>query len=260
MVWRCGSTLLAACFFGGFLAAPVPLQADPGTDFRVENRVYRAGDKEPTSRSTTIFHQGVVYDYLDDPAEVIVFDRPAGRFVLLDLGRHVRCELTTDELQSFVEQISTAAAKNSDPFLRFLAAPDLTEQFDESSGELKLTSSWLSYRVTTLRTEVQSTVESYREFADWYARLNTMLNPGSHPPTARLALDAALARHQLVPREVRLMMTPKRGFPPRRVRLRSEHQLIRPLAAADLDRVAQTREFMQIFERIGFHDYRRPAS
>jgi len=237
---------------------PTGPAAEMDRDFRVENRVYQGGKKEPQSRSTTIFHEGAVYDYLAEPEEVIVFEAQASRFVLLDTARRVRCELTTRQVETFVEQLQETAAKHEDPFVRFLAAPELTEHFDASTGELSLSSPWISYRVLTVAVDDPTIVKRYRAFADWYAKLNTMLIPGSRPPSARLALNAAMARRGVVPKKVYLTMTPKRGFPPRRVQLHSEHQLVASLAAGDLDRMAQTREFMQIFKLVGFYDYRRP--
>jgi len=251
-----------ACALGGLIAGlalgRTSAAAHAGVHFRVENRVFRGGKTTPESQSTTIFHQGAVYDYLTEPAEVVVFEPEAEQFVLLDRVRRVRCELSTRQLASFVEQLQEAAAKQDDPFVRFLAAPELTERFDASSGELTLASPWITYRALTVAVDDRTMVARYREFADWSARLNTALNPGSRPPSARLALNAALARRHVLPRKVRLTMTPKRGFPPRRVRLHSEHQFVASLGAGDLDRVAQTREFMQIFKLVGFYDYRRP--
>jgi len=255
--WRRCLVCALGCLIGGFATSQAPRAAGPESDFRVENRVYQGGKKEPLSRSTTIFHRGAVYDYLAEPAEVIVFDAQAARFVLLDMARRIRCELTTRQVETFVEQLQETAAKQDDPFVRFLAAPELTEHYDASTGELRLSSPWISYRVLTMEVDDPTIVKRYREFADWYARLNTVLSPGSRPPSARLALNAALARRNLVPKEVHLTMTPKRGFPPRRVHLNSEHDLVASLAAGDLDRIAQTREFMQIFKLVGFYDYRR---
>ena len=40
-----------------------------GEDFRIENSVYLGSQKEPRIRSTTIFCGGVVYDYLEEPAD-----------------------------------------------------------------------------------------------------------------------------------------------------------------------------------------------
>ena len=51
----------------------------------------------------------------------------------------------------------------------------------------------------------------------------------------------------------------KKTFPPQRVALRSQHQLVRRVVEGDLDRVAQTRQFMQIYKLVGFEHYRHSA-
>jgi hypothetical protein len=234
-------------------------EAATSEDFRVENKVFFGSGKRADNRSTTIFRDGTVYDYLEEPAEVVVFDKRGGRFVLLDMARRVRAELTTEEVLAFTERLQHRAEAQQDPLMRFLAAPQLDEQFDAASGELTLSSPWVTYRLLLVDTQSQAISQQYREFSDWYARLNTLLSPGSKPPFARLAVNEALAKRQAVAREVHLTLTTKRGFPPTRTTIRSSHRLVRRLAEADLDRVAQTRQFMRIFQPVEFEQYRRTA-
>jgi hypothetical protein len=238
---------------------PVGVPSVASEDFRVENEVFLEGRKKADSRSTTIFRDGIVYDYLEEPPEVIVFDKPGGRFVLLETTRRVRTELTTQEVVAFTERLQKRAEALEDPFVKFLAAPQFEEQYDEASGELTLSSPWMTYRLLLADAESPAISQQYRESCDWYARLNTLLNPGSKPPFARLAVNAALAKREAIPRQVRLTLTPENGFPPKRTTIRSRHRLVRRLAQADLDRVAQTRQFMQIFKLVGFEQYRQLA-
>ncbi len=228
-----------------------------GEDFRVENLVFSGNDKEPAGRSTTIFHNGMVFDYLEDPAEVIVLEPSAGRFVLLDLSRRIRAELSTKHLAAFTQRLRQSADAHNDPFLRFMAAPKFDEHLDRQSGELTLSSEWMTYRLLTVEAGSRAIADQYREFSDWYARLNTMLHPGSKPPFARLLVNDALARREATPREVHLTFMPKKTFPPKRITIRSEHKLSRHVPKADLDRMAQTREFMRIFQPVGFGQYRK---
>ena len=73
--------------------------AGPSADgFRVENAVYFGDEVQPTSQSTTIFSGGVVYDCMKTPAETVVFEPWAGRFVLLSEKHHCRTELTTTDV------------------------------------------------------------------------------------------------------------------------------------------------------------------
>ena len=80
--------VLAAALFLA-LATPLAIEAAQAADFRVDNAVYAEGQTQPQSHGVTIFHDGLVYDFLDEPAEVIVFDQAYRRFILLDISRHV---------------------------------------------------------------------------------------------------------------------------------------------------------------------------
>ena len=192
---------------------------------------------------------------MKQPEEVIVLDKAAGRFVLLDTVRKVRSELTIASVLDFNEQLRQSAKRQSDPLLNFLADPKLKEEFDETAHELTLSSDWMTYRVLLEKVEESEILALYREFSDWYARLNTLLNPGSRPATARLLVNEALSRREATARKVSLTITLRKTFPPKRVSLSSEHQLIRHIAESDLDRVTQTRQFMTIFKPVSFEEY-----
>jgi hypothetical protein len=249
--WIVGSVLVSAAVGPGVRAA--------AEDFRVENEVFVGSQKQPALKSTTIFHQGVVYDFLSKPNEVVILDLAAGRLVLLDLALRVRTELNLSQIVTFTEQLREWARSQDDPFLKILADPEFEEQYDESSGELTLSSQWVTYRLLLVDAEKQEIAEQYRSFCDWTTRLNAMLSPGGRPPFSRLMVNEALARHEAVAREVRVTITPKKTFPPTRTTLRSEHQLVRQVMPGDVDRVAQARQFMQIFRPVGFDEFRQSA-
>ncbi len=238
---------------GGILAAARPVA---GEDFCVENKVFSGNGKQPVSQSTTIFVGGMVYDYLREPDEVVVFDKAAGRFVLLDMDHKVRTEVTTKKVEDWTSELQRRAASHPDPFLKFLANPKFTETYDVATDILTLGSPWLTYRLVLAGTDSPAVAQQYQEFSDWYCRLNTVLNPGSKPPAARLAVNEALARRKATAREVYLTLTPKGGFPARRTKVRSEHQLLTQVAEADKIRVGQTRQFMAIFQAVSFEKYR----
>ncbi len=228
--------------------------ATSAEDFRVENRVYVADQKQPLSRSTTIFHGNMVYDCLAAPAETVVFDKAAGRFILLDLTRQLRCELSTSDVTTFVDQLQSLAAKSKDPAAKFLADPKFDEHSD-NGDELTLASPWVTYRVTMSREADRNVVDQYRDSCDWYARLNALLVPGSRPPQGRLKLDAALAARQATASRTVLTIASGKGGKQKTV-VRSEHELIRPLEQTDLEQVARTRESMDQFKLVSFDQYR----
>jgi hypothetical protein len=249
MVLRFGLALL------GLLAA-LAAGRSRADDFRVENKIFVAGEKEPSTRSTTIFYNGLVYDFLANPGEITIFDKAHARFILLDTAGKFRTELPLEQIAGLNEKLKAWAAEQSDPFLNFTADPKFTEEFDKANGVLKLDSSWITYRVTMMDAPSEAVARQYREFSDWYVKLNTRINPGGRLPYPRLAVNAALeGRHQL-PRAVELSMRPKK-LSLQRINVRSEHQLVHTLVDSDRQRVTQALEFVAIFNPLEFDQYQK---
>ncbi len=251
--------VLAAIGATAKAAAPPPGVEPAAVDFRVDNAVFLGEEKEPVCRSTTIFHTGVVYDCMKAPAETIVFEMSAGRFILLNLKARTRAQLSIGEVTTFTDRLQEDAAhKDTDPLIKYLAAPKFREQFDPASNTLTLDSPMVVYRITLATERDPSVAEQYHQFSDWYARLNALLSPGSLPPFGRLVANAALAQRNATAARVTLKLSPggkwARVYPPL---IRSEHQLIRSLTAADLERVEQARKQMADFRPISFAEYRK---
>ncbi|MGA2031111.1 MAG: hypothetical protein ABSG68_02540 [Thermoguttaceae bacterium] len=251
-----GGLLLAATFLG-------PTRAT-GTDFRVDNEVSGGNSKEPDTRSTTIFLGDNVYDYMEHPAETIVLEKALGRFALLDTARRVRTELSTRDVLAFNDRLKQLAAVHKDPFLSFLADPKFTEQYAADSHELTLASPMMTYQVKFSDPGTGTIAQQYREFSDWYARLNTMLIPGARPPFARLLVNEALAKHGAMAEEVRLTVawtppTTNRPVEAKPMTMRSRHRLLSHLSSADMSRVSETRGCMRTFTAVAFEQYRKPA-
>jgi hypothetical protein len=225
-------------------------------DFKVENAVYAGDEQEPASRSITYFTGGAVYDCMKAPAEVAIFEKSADRFVLVDVPRQVRTELSTKQIATFIQQLKELAAKNADPLIKFSAEPAFQKHFDAATNELTLSSQWLNYRVVLAPQANQEVVARYHEFCDWDARLNALLTPGLLPPFGRLQVDVAVAQRRAVASQVFLTITSsKAGQPPTKVR--SEHSLVRPLTASDLDYVARLRAALGDFKSVSFDQYRK---
>ena len=240
------------------LTAAISLAAGTalGVDFRVENRVFSGGEKTPQVQSTTIFLDGVVYDYLEHPKEITVFDGANGRFICLDPIRHVRTELSTEHLESLAMRLKDWAANQPDGFLKFLADPKFEKSLDKDTGERVFDSTWMTYRVTAVRTGNQEIASQYATFSDWYGRLNMRINPGSRPPFARMIVNAELDREQLFPEKVHLTLRPNAGgLLAKKITLRSEHKLVRQLVESDRRRVAQTDQYLAIFKPLSFQEY-----
>jgi hypothetical protein len=131
---------------------------------------------------------------------------------------------------------------------------------DEAGDTLTLSSPEITYRLTLTPEPSKSVVEQYHDFCDWYARLNTLLVPGSRPPFGRLVVNAALAKRQATASEVLLTIRVGKGPSRSETTIRSEHRLVRPLEPADLERVARTRDRMGRFKPVSFDQYRKIES
>ena len=248
-------------FVAAALGCPATAVAN---DFRVDNRIFPGNATAPQSQGTTIFHEGLVIDFFGSPAEVVIFDPPGrkgeGRFVLLDTGRQLVTELTTKEVAEFDQQVGRRLQEKSlaqpEPLLQFLADPRFQEKFEAKTAELTLASPWMTYTVRLAAADDQAMIAQYHEFSDWYARLNSMLNPGSRPPFARLVLNEAIANHRALPSEVALTFVAKSpgGTP---TTLRVQHQLIPRLSQADLDAVAAVQRNLRAFKPVRFAEYQK---
>jgi hypothetical protein len=238
------------------LCASLPWTVAHGEDFRIDSRVFAGKEPKAISENTTLFHAGIVYDYIPDKS-IAIFDKPRGRFVLLDRQRKVKTEVTIAQLQSFCEQLQEMAAADSNPFVRFVADPTFDSKLDEKSGELVLASSRMTYRLKTTKAENTASSQQYRDFSDAYARLNVMMNPGSTPPFPRLAVNAALCERGLLAEQVQLTVPQQNALHKHTVELRSEHHIAWRLLQTDLDRINETTNQLTTFKPVGLDEYRQ---
>jgi len=226
-------------------------------EFRVENRVFVGDQKTPCSESTTLFLDNFVYDYLANPSEITVFDKTQSRFVLLDQARRVKTEVPMAQVREFTERLKQWALTQPDAQLKFLVEPQFEEQYNDSNHEFTFASPWLTYRVVAPEIENQQIVRQYSEFSDWTCQLNTFLNPGTRPPFARMLVNATLEARQRFPHEVHLTLRSRDRLLPKRVAMRSEHDLISELIQADRERITQTNQFLAIFTPVKFTEYQK---
>jgi hypothetical protein len=205
MAARCSDWLsMFACLFPLSLAwcSVAPAR---GQEFRVETDVYIGEEELPASHTVTLFEKSAVYEFVDKPSQVIVYriggeGRP-GQFILLDPQTQRRTDVDVARVEKLMEKLNRWASEHKDPLLKFAAAPKFEETFDEDRGSLTLASPDWTYRVATVEADDAAALKRYRDFTDHYAELASMLF-NSPPPGPRLALNAALARHGVVPVEI----------------------------------------------------------
>ena len=239
----------------GFLAS---LTGEPAItmaqsqDFRIETNVYKDSEPEPISHTVTLFAAGVVYDFADGetadkPTRIAVFRHPtasrSGQFILLDVAKKRRTEISTERIERLMEKLSRWAGEQEDELLQFSAKPEFEESFDKDSGRLLLTSPIWKYRVATVPAEYPAALARYREFSDWYARLNTMMH-GTPPPMPRLKLNAAFERHGIVPVEIRRTVSTESA------ELRATHLFSWRLSREDRSRLDEASRYLASFDKV----------
>lgn len=177
-----------------------------GQEFRIETEVYVGDAEEPVSHTMTLFEKSAVYEFTDDPPQVIVYrtseESEPGQFILLDPATERRTEVDVERVARLMEKLSGWAAEQDDELLKFSAKPDFAETFDKATGSMTLTHPEWTYRVATVAADDALALDRYRKFTDRYAELTAMLY-ASPPPGPRLALNAALVAHGVVPVEIR---------------------------------------------------------
>ncbi len=183
--------------------------------FRIETKVYTGDPKdkklEPISKTTTLFKDGIVYDFLEHPEQTAVFRKATGgkpgRFILMNDKERAQTEVSTEKLATTMKDLRKWASGQKDPFLKFAANPRFDETFDRDTGKLVLASPLQTYTVdTSPASQHQDSMTDYHEFLDWYTQLNT-LQTSPVPPDPRLKLNDALIRHRVVPVKVELKRT-----------------------------------------------------
>jgi len=240
--------------FAWIVAATIPLEAE---DFRVETHIYVADNKQPSSTNITRFQGSIVWDFAGDGSEIVMFDKARGRFALLDVKRKVRTEVTTDEILKFTQQLRDWAATQEDPLLKFCAAPRLEKTTGPTPGSLKFSGAVLSYEIETERPPNADVAARYREFSDWYARVNTLFRPGLLPPFPRLVVNEQLGQAEVVPQRVRLTLAPQSKHGSKEVTVRSEQDFTYGLLKSDLDQIDRAASYLVTLRSVPLGAYRQ---
>jgi hypothetical protein len=238
----------------------------PAQDFRVDTDVFVGEEKEPIAETQTIFSGGRVYDFLlGNAPEITIFDPGHGRFTLLDPGRKLQCTIANQELLEYVLELNKAAIAQKVPL--FVAAAD--PQFEvksEATGEgqaawtkVTLESKLITYTATGKEPAQATTADSFKQFADWYARLNAVRGGGGLPPGARLALNRELAERRLLPDEI-VRVTNQPGLRGKKLEVRSRHLFNWILSVADRQKIEQAGDHLANFQAVSFSEYRTPPA
>jgi hypothetical protein len=273
-----GEAIMAATRLGALVAIATVLIATglfstatvSAQDFHVDTTVEAVTRRETQemSRSVTLFHAGKTYDFIQDLAELVVFDPSHDRFTLLNTRQPRATQVHVDEInrmlqigrQALLDHVKTlrASGKPDSPDMIDAILFQFNPQFDESISQtnrgplLDLRSKYFHYQVLGASPPTPAHGEAYLNYADWIIRLNYVLNPGKTLPEQRIKLDAALRRAQLIPVEVTFGDTNS-------VQVRARHRIYWDLNERDRELIRQWDGLLMRpdLKRVSFQDYQR---
>ena len=237
-------------FVAALVGAALCVSFATAENFRIETKVFASDQKEPASETTTLFQNGVVYDFLKvqkKPEQTAVFRKgngdKSGQFILLDERHSMLTKISTEKVDGAMTKLKAWASRQKDPFLQFAANPEFDESFDDGTGKLVLASHLESYNVDTMPCEHADAMAEYKEFLDSYTELNTLLSSGSLPPGPRLRLNAVLVRRNVVPLKVELARLGEDS-------LRAEHAFTWRLSQDDVKRIDAIRANLSAYREV----------
>jgi hypothetical protein len=205
MAARCTSPLSIASLSLPVLFALGNATPAAAQEFRIETDVYIGEATEAASHTVTLFEKSAVYEFVESPKQIIIYRTGVkdgrGQFILLDSELERRTDVDVARVEKLMEKLSKWAAEHKDPLLKFAANPQFEETFDAERGSLTLANPEWTYRVATIEAEDAAALQRYHDFTDRFAELSSMMY-NSPPPGPRLALNAALAKHGVVPVEI----------------------------------------------------------
>lgn len=240
---------------------------------RVSTVVYDAGRlgengrEVAVSNSFALFHNGLVYDYVEAAGEVVIFDPIAKRFTVMNPGRGVFTSIAFPELSAMLaerapkteEYINELATRKSPQaqlasrLLKFQLNPKFETKTYSGSGAVLMTAASWKYQVSTREWDDPDQVKRYLDYADWAARLNCVLHPSNNFPEPRVALNTELRNlKNRIPVIVKLDRRPDESLV-----LRAEHQFIRNLTDRDRSLITGWNESLKSTElkQLPLHRY-----
>lgn len=222
-----------------------------GQDFRVDTDVFLDDDEETFSEHLTLFYGQVAYDFVvKGTEEITILNFKDGKISLLDVKRRQRADLTTAELLDFSAKIKDIGTNNQ---AEDLVAPRFEVAFDDEQKSLELVSRKITYRATGIEPSNPSVATRYREFTDWYARLNSM-RPPNPPHFGRLELNRQLADRGLLPQDIERTVV-LGGLFRKPQKARSHHVVATAISGTDRRRIDEAGGYLVSFTKVSLAKY-----
>ncbi len=228
-------------------------------DFSVVTRLFSSSETVPLGENTTIFQGDKVYDLPATGDQITFFDKTENQFVVVNTAKKTWTRISTDQLLQYTAWVKEKSMESDDPLLRFCAAPQFDVRSESGGRYWRFEHPLLEYRVETDTFDEPEIGLQYRSFSDWYARLNTMLQPQSLPPFPRLIVNQQIAQKGLLPKTVQLRISPSPRIGKQELAIRSVHQVHLGLSAKDRERLAWVESCRRKFPEVSLIAYQNQS-
>jgi hypothetical protein len=240
------------------LGSMIIQQSANGQEFRIESTVYTADSNLPVSQNTTLFSQGLVYDFQlsDDaqpkPLEIVIFDTRSRTIVLLDPIRKIRLEMPDLQLLKIVNGVRRETVQ--DKRSSFLVDDAFQEDIDWSTNWVTLTSPQIEYRFRGSQPKDVSVIAQYNDFLDNFTMLIAS-DPTKIPPFARMKLNQSITRLGWIPLEVQISVKQNSLFR-QAFNATSKHVIIHQLSDEARTKIATAKQQWMQFKPVELREYR----
>ena len=228
-----------------------------GGGFRIDSTLrIEKGEEITEIKTSTIFSEAMVFDFIGDNGEVIIYDRGKRLFTLLDPIHRIQTELSGDDIDRFLLNIRERIREKKDKFCLFMIEPVFELSKNDEAGDLLFQSKWVDYRIKTRSFDEASLADDYFSFSNASCGLNVYQNPGTLTPLARMKVNEILQKEERFPALIRLTVYPKgKWLFARIIEIESEHKIVRRLSEDDRGKIIRALHFAKQFPKMTFGKY-----
>ena len=224
--------------------------------FRIDNSVsFIHNERETKYQSSTVFYGDLVFDFIGDNGEIVVYSLRAQKFVLIDPIRRMRTAIDEQELERFTSRIKEIIKEEKkDGFSLFLIDPSFEISCKEN--EYFFQSRWIDYRATTQILDNEKIADAYFRFVEAMGKLNVYMNPGVLTPLARIEANKTFMESALFPEKIVMEIYPKgKNIFAKTFVVENTAALARRISECDRNRITRAVHFYEQFPFVSFSEY-----
>jgi hypothetical protein len=210
------------------------------------------------SSNLTLFSEQLICDFqmsdevAPQPLEVVIYDSRQKSFVLLDMKRKVRTEISDLQIEKLVENLANETQKNEAS--KFLMSETFVEETDWANGTLTLKGENMEYFIRGNQPDDTAFLPQYFSFLDNFTKLNAT-DPRKIPPFPRMKLNQRIKQLGWVPVEVRVTLKANQFFRENR-EAQSKHTLTGGLTRGDRELISNAKRDWQAFKVVELTEFR----